>query len=239
LQAGINIRPYAIETLKELSEFYELVVFTASHSNYADVVIDLLDPNRTIFAKRLFRENCIHTDNGLYIKDLRVLGCDLKSTIIVDNAIISFAFQLDNGIPIIPFYDDKDDKILPKIKDYLLSLKDLEDVRTINRKTFSLTELCKLNIPSFLKYYYEDENENDVSNDSVDSPVDVMEESPRTHALRSKSVSFLSGSGIGFKIRLGRRMMAVVEDQLGKLRATLPKYLANEEKSTFSSESKT
>jgi CTD small phosphatase-like protein 2 len=39
---------------------------------------------------------------GACIKDLRILrGRELKDIIIVDNATHSFAFQLDNGIPII------------------------------------------------------------------------------------------------------------------------------------------
>jgi len=44
-KAGINIRPYTIECLKELSLYYEIIVFTASHSCYANVVLDYLDPN--------------------------------------------------------------------------------------------------------------------------------------------------------------------------------------------------
>jgi CTD small phosphatase-like protein 2 len=30
----------------------------------------------------------------------------------VDNAVYSFGYQLDNGIPIIPFYEDKRDEEL-------------------------------------------------------------------------------------------------------------------------------
>lgn len=48
VQAGINIRPYAIECLKKANENYQVVVFTASHKAYADVVLDILDPKRTL-----------------------------------------------------------------------------------------------------------------------------------------------------------------------------------------------
>lgn len=34
----------------------------------------------------------------------------LENTILVDNAAYSYFFQLENGVPIVPFYDDKDDK---------------------------------------------------------------------------------------------------------------------------------
>ena len=44
IQAPINVRPYLTEFLKEMSELFEIVVFTASHGCYANVVIDYVDP---------------------------------------------------------------------------------------------------------------------------------------------------------------------------------------------------
>ena len=41
------------------------------------------------------------------MKDLQIIANrSLKDMVIVDNAVYSFAFQLDNGIPIVPFYSD-------------------------------------------------------------------------------------------------------------------------------------
>jgi len=40
IEAGINIRPYSREILQELSKDFEVMVFTASHSCYANPVID-------------------------------------------------------------------------------------------------------------------------------------------------------------------------------------------------------
>ena len=215
INAGVNIRPYAVECLKELKEHYNLIVFTASHPYYANTVIDILDPDKTLFSARLFRESCIKTDIGLFIKDLRVLNCNLNSTLIIDNSIISFAFQLDNGVPIIPFYDDKEDKIMPKIRDYLISLKDLDDVRTINTKTFSLTELYELDISSFLKYYYDDSKPEDFKD--IDEEVD-----------KNEVKKFSSFKNDSFKI--GKKTQEVVNDHLGKFKQSLSKYLANQEK---------
>jgi len=236
IKAGVNIRPHVVECLKQLSEYYELIVFTASHPYYADTVIDLLDPDKKIFSKRLFRNSCIKTDVGLYIKDLRVLNCDLKSTVIVDNAIFSFAFQLDNGIPIIPFYDDKEDKIMPKIKDYLISLKDLEDVRVINKKTFSLTELIEMNISSFLKYYYDDpvtkDKEDTLEEDktrAAEGDVDIEDTDEKlTPVGKRRNYSFAHLIDAGNNIKITKKAQAEVEDQLVKLRESLPKYLASQ-----------
>jgi CTD small phosphatase-like protein 2 len=73
IQAGINIRPFAVECLRELSNYFEIIVFTASHSCYASVVLDYLDPTHELIAHRLFREHCVQTEEGMYIKDLRVI----------------------------------------------------------------------------------------------------------------------------------------------------------------------
>jgi CTD small phosphatase-like protein 2 len=50
----------------------------------------------------------------VYVKDLRIFEPSrrLEDIVIVDNAVYSFGYQLENGIPIIPFYDDKKDEEL-------------------------------------------------------------------------------------------------------------------------------
>jgi len=52
-------RPYVDSFLKKVSEWYKVVVFTASLKEYADPVIDYLDPEKKIFSKRYFREVCL------------------------------------------------------------------------------------------------------------------------------------------------------------------------------------
>ena len=71
-------------------------------------MLDHLDPQKQLIAHRLFRNHCWQTEEGIYIKDLRILkNRDLETVLLVDNAAYSYYFQLENGIPIIPFYDDK------------------------------------------------------------------------------------------------------------------------------------
>lgn len=60
--------------LKSLSTNFEIIVFTASHSCYANVVLDHLDPEKKYIQHRLFREHCFLTAEGMYIKDLRVIN---------------------------------------------------------------------------------------------------------------------------------------------------------------------
>ena len=109
IEAPINLRPYVREFLKEMCEYFEIIVFTASHSCYANVVLDYIDPKREWVSHRLFREKCIRTESGVYIKDLRIIDRVMSEVTLVDNASYSFGFQIDSGIPIIPFYDSKED----------------------------------------------------------------------------------------------------------------------------------
>ncbi len=70
------------------------MVFTASHSSYADVVLDILDPKHEIFEKRLYRESCIRSSDGVYVKDLRIFeeSRSLSDIVLVDNAVYSFGY---------------------------------------------------------------------------------------------------------------------------------------------------
>jgi CTD small phosphatase-like protein 2 len=58
--------------------------------------------------------------------------------VIVDNAAYSFAYQVDNGIPIISWHDDRDDREMLNLIDYLKSLVEVEDIREVNFETFHL-----------------------------------------------------------------------------------------------------
>jgi len=80
------------DCLIRLKKVAEIIVFTASHHSYANVILDYIDPNNDIFDYRLFRSNCVITKEKLYVKDLRVLkGRDLKHVVLIDNAAYSFA----------------------------------------------------------------------------------------------------------------------------------------------------
>jgi len=124
--------------LAEASKDFEVVIFTASHKSYADAVLDYLDPKNELIHHRLYREHCIMI-NGMHVKDLRVLGNrKISNIIIIDNTVHSFAFHIDNGIPIITWHNDRYDRELFKLIDYLKLLATSVDIRETNRQTFKL-----------------------------------------------------------------------------------------------------
>ena len=137
------IRPGLYEFLDYASENFELIVFTASDQGYADPIIDYIEKDKKYFKMRLYRNNCIFIEPGLYIKDLRIFKSwkKMEDIIILDNSLFSFANQLNNGILITSFFDDKDDTFLSNIKDYLEYIKNEKDVREINKESFRFEEI--------------------------------------------------------------------------------------------------
>ena len=90
-----------------MSQFYEIVMFTASLSKYAEPLYNKLD-HQKVTSKLLYREHCTY-HNGLFVKDMALLGRPLSDVIIVDNSPNSYLFQPENAMPSINWYDDKND----------------------------------------------------------------------------------------------------------------------------------
>mmetsp|Transcript_10586 Transcript_10586/g.11420 ORF Transcript_10586/g.11420 Transcript_10586/m.11420 type:complete len:310 (-) Transcript_10586:821-1750(-) len=124
-------RPGVDEFIERLAQCYELIVYTASLSKYADPLLDLLDPKKLI-SRRLFRESCVFYD-GHYVKDLTVLNRDISQTIIVDNSPMSYIFQPENAIDCTSYFDDPSDVELWQIADFLEGIRNCDDVRAYCR----------------------------------------------------------------------------------------------------------
>lgn len=66
--------------------------------------------------------------------------------VLVDNSVLSFAFQIENGIPILPFYTNPKDEELLHLVYYLKCLLPQEDVRSHNREAFGLMKLSGMDL---------------------------------------------------------------------------------------------
>ncbi len=124
------------------------MIFTASHSCYANVILDYLDPNNEYIHHRLYRESCIQTRQGMNVKDLRIIkDRNLSDMVLVDNSGNSFGYQVANGIPCAPYYDNKADKELLDLMEYLKQIRNEPDLRVPNKNTFKLHAYSKYVTP--------------------------------------------------------------------------------------------
>jgi len=128
----VLVRPYVKEFLNHMSKFYEIIIFTASLSKYANPLLNQIDEKK-ILDFRLFREHCTLI-NTAFVKDLTKLGRDLKDIIIVDNSPVAYALNQYNGFPIKSWFEDLNDNELLKSIPVLEFLSYVPDVRDYIKK---------------------------------------------------------------------------------------------------------
>ena len=166
----VLIRPYAEEFLKNVSKYFEVVVFTASISKYASPLLDILDKDKNI-KHRLFRDHCTFVD-GIFRKELRRLNRCLKDIIIVDNSPSAYAFDPDNGLPIKTWYDDPNDRELMKIEPLIIFLSKTKDVRKYIERFVDDDEILYNEAMIFIDYI--EKNNIDIFNDSDNNEINVI-----------------------------------------------------------------
>ena len=160
----VLIRPGVKEFLEKMSKLYEIVIFTASISKYAGPLLDILDKEK-FCSFRLFREHCTLL-NSSFVKDLKKLGRDLKDIIIVDNSPLAYLLNSDNGLPILTWFDDRNDQELYKITPVLEFLSGVPDVREYIGKIVVNNEISYINARKVINEYNEKNkkkiNENEI-----------------------------------------------------------------------------
>lgn len=140
----IAVRPHIREFLQFARSKFNVVLFTAGVQEYADPIVNYLDPLNEIFSLRLYRDSCFEFRN-FFIKDLSILsGIDEKDMIIVDNCIFSFAMHLSNGYLISSFYENRDDSELLFLIDYLIKISASDSVKEVNENYYGLEALKEI-----------------------------------------------------------------------------------------------
>ena len=102
------VRPHCKKFLTELSEHYEIGIFTCAMPDYANWVLNELN---CPISFRLYRYHTVQ-NQGCFLKDLNRLGRDTKKMIIVDNLCQNFSLTPKNGIHIKGWTGECEDKEL-------------------------------------------------------------------------------------------------------------------------------
>ena len=127
---NIYLRPFLKDFLQNISEFYELLVFSSGIRSYADQIIDFIEKEEKYFAYRLYRENANYYNKSYYL-DINKLGRDIKRIVVIDN---HFDYE-NNGILIESFIDEneniKNDQILIYLSEMLINIANegYDDIR--------------------------------------------------------------------------------------------------------------
>ena len=124
----VSVRPNVKAFLEAISPLFEIAIFTASQSQYANMVMEVVDPRRRLLGpNRLYREHCAEV-NGSRVKDLSLLGRPLHRVALLDNSPVTYSFQPRNAIPISSYFSDKGDGELLKLLPMLRRLAACESV---------------------------------------------------------------------------------------------------------------
>ena len=106
--------------IEKLSEYCEIVIFTAGKQDYADSIIDNLDCADKV-SYRLYREHT-YIHNESIIKDISRLGRDLAKVVIVDDIEDNYQLQKENGLHISEYIGDDNDMELLYLMDDLIEM---------------------------------------------------------------------------------------------------------------------
>mmetsp|Transcript_32562 Transcript_32562/g.31793 ORF Transcript_32562/g.31793 Transcript_32562/m.31793 type:complete len:148 (-) Transcript_32562:954-1397(-) len=140
-----------------MSRLYELVIFTASLSKYADPLMNIID-KEGLCSYRLFREHCTLVNNA-FVKDLTRLGRLMQNIIIVDNSPVAFMFQPENALPILSWYDNMADTELYRYIHLLERLAYEDDVRKIIKQIVKNNDIDKKLEQEYLHYHKRDHSQ--------------------------------------------------------------------------------
>jgi len=95
------VRPGVFNLFKELCEYYEINIFTASEKKFADFVIDKLDKDNKYISNRFYDYHCCES-----FKRLDKIGRDLKKIVTIDDLEWFASYNKSNLIHISMWFSD-------------------------------------------------------------------------------------------------------------------------------------
>lgn len=115
-------RPGVDKFLREMAQYYEIVLYSPSIDGIAEPVVNALDKEGCIM-HRLYRDATYYS-NGVHVKDLNRLNRDVKRMIVIDDDPDEVQFNKENWIRVKPYTDptDRTDNTLERITPFLVEI---------------------------------------------------------------------------------------------------------------------
>ena len=140
--------------LKTMQKYYEIIAWQSSQLDYSEQIINLIESalHFKFDHKLSLVEQNASEDNSYYVKNIDILTGPLgnrnpQDIVVVDCQMSNFTNKLTNGLYLPPYslHDDKNDRMLKSLGQYLLSLakSSVADVRQKIKVDFDL--LTKFN----------------------------------------------------------------------------------------------
>jgi hypothetical protein len=192
-----------------------------------------MDPQKKYTKYRLYRNHCVQVNvcgKKFYIKDLDIFDkyYDLKNIVIIDNSVLSFAYHLNNGIPIVPYYDSEEDSELSILGYYLLSIYNYDDLREANK--------IHIRIDYYLeeaKKEMEEEEEEDEEEDNEDNSLNNKNENNIISSVKTdENVNLEYKNTIINEIENTRRYTLTVDKKNNELSSLSLSYIKKKKTAT-------
>ena len=115
-------RPGVDKFLRDMAQYYEIVLYSPSIDGIADPVVTSLDKDGCIM-HRLYRDATFY-QNGVHVKDLNRLNRNVRRMIVLDDDPAEVGMNPENLIRVKPYTDptDRTDNTLARIAPFLIEI---------------------------------------------------------------------------------------------------------------------
>jgi RNA polymerase II subunit A small phosphatase-like protein len=135
-------RPHLDEFLIACSACFRLAIWSTGSDDYVSWVAGRIIPQDIELAFAWGRSRCVRRyDSELFdeyhakdLKKVRRLGYRLARVLIADDTPRKVRRNYGNAVYVPPFLGDPDDHVLPLLARYLISLRGVADVRTVEKR---------------------------------------------------------------------------------------------------------
>ena len=137
----VSFRPHLLPFLHSLHRRYEVILFTSALPIYAAPVLGYLSravggmggggsgSGPPLFRHQLYRSSTVSMSSFQYVKDIRRLGRDMRSIVIVDNNALAMLATPDNAV-LVPDWNGGESEQPAVLREVLRFVERVEEMRT-------------------------------------------------------------------------------------------------------------